>query len=65
VEHPDFSPDIVSCDFFLFPCMKNHLKGTQLETHGDRSKYLARELLLEVLRRLETTLEIMYSYRRT
>jgi len=29
--HPPYSPDIASCDFFLFPKMKSHLKGTH---HG-------------------------------
>ena len=26
--HPPYSPDIAPCDFFLFPKMKTHLKGT-------------------------------------
>jgi hypothetical protein len=32
VENPDSLPDIASCDFLLFPSMKNALKGSQLET---------------------------------
>jgi hypothetical protein len=27
VPQPHYSPDLSSCDFFLFPWLKNHLKG--------------------------------------
>ena len=28
--HPPYSPDLASCDFFLFPKIKTHLKGHHL-----------------------------------
>jgi hypothetical protein len=32
VEHSVYSPDLAPCDFFLFPTMKNVLKGTNFDT---------------------------------
>jgi hypothetical protein len=30
--HPPYLPDLAPCDFFLFPWMKNVLKGKVLRT---------------------------------
>lgn len=30
--HPPYSPDLVPCDFFLFPRMKAHLRGTRYDS---------------------------------
>ena len=27
IPHPPYSPDLVACDFFLFPRMKGQMKG--------------------------------------
>ncbi len=27
LEHPPYSPDLAPCDYFLFPCLKNDLRG--------------------------------------
>ncbi|KAG5337601.1 MOS1T transposase, partial [Acromyrmex charruanus] len=32
LEHAPYSPDLASCDFFLFPKIKSALKGTQFES---------------------------------
>ena len=32
LEHPPYSPDLVPCDFFLFPKIKSALKGTRSES---------------------------------
>ena len=32
VTHPAYSPDLVPCDFFLFPLVKNQLRGTRFES---------------------------------
>ena len=32
VPHPPYSPDLASCNFFLFPKLKNHLKGHHFGT---------------------------------
>jgi hypothetical protein len=32
LDHPAYSPNLNSCDFFLFPIMNNHLKGSHFET---------------------------------
>ena len=34
MEHPPYSPDLVPCDFFLFPKIKSALKGTRFESVG-------------------------------
>jgi histone-lysine N-methyltransferase SETMAR len=32
VGHPPYSPDLAPCDFFVFPKVKRHLKGTRFES---------------------------------
>jgi hypothetical protein len=32
IPHPPYSPDLATCDFFLFPKMKLKLKGNQFDT---------------------------------
>ena len=32
VSHPPYSPDLAPCDFFLFPLVKNQLRGTRFES---------------------------------
>lgn len=32
LEHPPYSPDLAPCDFFMFPKVKEVLKGTRFET---------------------------------
>jgi hypothetical protein len=45
LEHPTYSPDLALCDFFLFPTIKNHLKGCGRDPEGynGHSKHLAGE----------------------
>jgi len=43
-EHPPYSPDLASCDFFLFPKIKSALKGTRFES-VDAVKTKATQLL--------------------
>lgn len=31
IEHPPYSPDLAPCDFFLFPALKNDLRGMHFE----------------------------------
>lgn len=31
VTHPPYSPDLAPCDFYLFPKLKHHLRGTRFE----------------------------------
>jgi hypothetical protein len=35
LEHPPYSPDLVPCDFFLFPLIKKHLKGMHFDDVED------------------------------
>jgi hypothetical protein len=35
IPHPLYSPDLASCDFFLFPKMKLKLKGRQFDTNEE------------------------------
>jgi len=44
LEHPPYSPDLASCDFFLFPKIKSALKGTRFESI-DAVKAKAMELM--------------------
>ncbi|GFU87827.1 putative mariner transposase [Trichonephila clavipes] len=32
LEYPSYSPDLVPCDFYLFPKVKSALKGTMFES---------------------------------
>ena len=32
VAHPPYSPDLASCDFFLFPNLKKHLRGRRFQS---------------------------------
>ncbi|PNF34249.1 hypothetical protein B7P43_G17274 [Cryptotermes secundus] len=43
-EHPPYSPDLASCDFFLFPKIKSALKGTRFKS-ADAVKAKATQLL--------------------
>jgi hypothetical protein len=40
LEHPTYLPDLDPCDFFLFPTMKNHLKGSHFETVEEIQKVM-------------------------
>jgi len=35
LEHPPYSPDLTSCDFYLFPKIKSVLKGTHFVSVED------------------------------
>ena len=35
LEHPAYSPDLAPCDFWLFPKLKNVVKGTHFESVDD------------------------------
>jgi hypothetical protein len=35
LHHAPYSPDLVSCDFFLFPKLKHSLKGTHSQSTED------------------------------
>jgi histone-lysine N-methyltransferase SETMAR len=38
VPHPPYSPDLVPCDFALFPKLKMKLKGRRFETVSDNQR---------------------------
>ena len=42
-QHP-YSPDLSPCDFFLFPWLKNHLKGRNFGTLDNIQKSVTDEL---------------------
>jgi hypothetical protein len=44
VPQPPFSPDLSPCDFFLFPRLKNHLKGRHIGTFDNIQKSVTDEL---------------------
>jgi hypothetical protein len=41
LEHPAFSPDLAPSDFFLFPKIKEIMKGRHFDDIGDRSNTTA------------------------
>jgi len=43
VPQPPFSPDLSPCDFFLFPQLKNHLKGRHFSTLDNIQKRVTYE----------------------
>lgn len=44
VPHPPYSPDIVTCDFFLFPRLKSALKRQRFQVVEEIKTYTATEL---------------------
>ena len=35
LQHPSYSPDLAICDFFLFPTVKDHLRGRKFESREE------------------------------
>ncbi len=33
--HPPFSPDLAKCDFWLFPNLENHIRGTKFDNRKE------------------------------
>lgn len=44
LNHPPYSPDLAPADYFLFPKLKLHLKGTKFNTIADIQKAVTDEL---------------------
>ena len=44
LHHPPYSPDLASCDFFLFPKLKGILKGTRFQGVEDIKTSMTRHL---------------------
>lgn len=42
--HPPYSPDLAICDFFLFPNVKNHLRGRKFESREELSTAITEAL---------------------
>ena len=38
VQHPPYSPDLAPCDFFLFPRMKDRLRGIRFQSTEEMKK---------------------------
>lgn len=35
LQHPPYSPDLVASDFYLFSCLKNHIRGRKSERDSE------------------------------
>ena len=58
-----YSPDLVPCEFFLFPKLKRHVKGRQCPTSkkiAGRAQDYTKKCLSEVLQGLEKALAQVY-----
>ena len=44
LEQPPYSPDLASCDFFLFPKLKEVIKGTRFQDSEALETAVIREL---------------------
>ena len=44
LQHPPYSPDMAPCDFFLFPKIKNQLKGRSFQDIEEIKENATREL---------------------
>ena len=42
VPHPPYSPDLTSCDFWLFPKLKENLRGCRYETIKEMKEAVTR-----------------------
>ena len=42
VPHPPYSPDLAPCDFWLFPKLKENLRGSRFETIEEMKEAVTR-----------------------
>jgi hypothetical protein len=59
LEHPLYSPDLTPCDYWLFPCVKEHLQGKRFESEDNINtavtaslKHLSKDKYRAVIHRL-------------
>ena len=45
VTQPPYSPDLVLCDFWLFPKLKSPLKGKRFQTHDEIQEILTGQMM--------------------
>ena len=50
VTQPHYSPDLVPCDFWLFPKLKSPLKGKRLQTIDEIQENMTGQLMCKVPR---------------
>ena len=53
LQHPPYSPDLAICDFFLFPTVKDHLRGRKFESREELGTAIT-----EVLRTVTCTARV-------
>ena len=46
VTQPPYSPDLVACDFWLFPKLKSPLKGKRFQTVDEIQEIKMRQLMV-------------------
>ena len=44
LQHPQYSPDLAICDFFLFPTVKDHLRGRKFESREEQGTAITEAL---------------------
>ena len=44
LQHPPYSPDFAICDFFLFPTVKDHLRGRKFESREELGTAITKAL---------------------
>ena len=44
LQHPPYSPDFAICDFFLFPTVKDHLRGWKFESREELGTAITKAL---------------------
>ena len=49
LSHPPYSPDLAPCDFFLFPKLKKHLKGTRFQSINEAKREVVTWLTRQAL----------------
>ena len=42
IPHPPYSPDLAPCDFWLFPTLKENLRGSRFETTEEMKEAVMR-----------------------
>jgi histone-lysine N-methyltransferase SETMAR len=57
VPHPPFSPDLAPCDFFIFPKLKNTLKGKRFQDVADIQLNTTRQLQVIPKQAYQTCIE--------
>ena len=62
LQHPPYSPDLAICDFFLFPTVKDHLRGRKYESREELGTAITEALFRTWVERCDKCIKTKGSY---